>query len=88
MGEGGRRTGCDFENRQAQKSRGLPPPSVSSANVFQICPVLALPQFHLAGRCGPRGWMLLARVGDHLETFLSLPQATLRSQLERWRAGR
>ena len=34
-----------------------------SANVFQICLVLALPQFHQAGSpgwCGPRGWMLLA----------------------------
>ena len=37
--------------------------------------------------CGPHGWMLLARVGDHLETFCQ-PQATLRSQLESWRAGR
>jgi len=56
-----------------------------SANVFQICSVLEIPQFHLAGRCGPRGWMSIARVGDHLETFC-LPQATLRSQQESWRA--
>jgi len=32
--------GCDVENRQARKSRGLPPPSALSANVFQICSVL------------------------------------------------
>ena len=31
--------------------------------------------------------LFAARVCDHLETFC-LPQATLRSQLESWRAGR
>ena len=56
------------ENRHARKSRGLPAPSVFSANVFQICSVLALPQFHLAGRCGPCEWMLLG--GDHLDVIL------------------
>ena len=41
----------------------------------------------------PPGWemwtsrMDVTRVGYHLETFC-LPQATLRSQLEHWRAGR
>ena len=45
--------GCDVENRQARKSRGLPPPAALSANVFQICSVLEIPQFHLAWRCGP-----------------------------------
>jgi hypothetical protein len=72
------------------KEPGVPagPPSVLSANVFQICSVLEIPQFHLAGRCGPRGWVLLAsKVVDHLETFC-LPKATLRSHLETWRAGR
>ena len=39
--------GCNVENRQARKSRVL------SANVFQICSVLEIPQFHLAWRCGP-----------------------------------
>jgi hypothetical protein len=33
------------------KEPGSPPALVFSADVFQICLVLALPQFQLAGRC-------------------------------------
>ena len=40
----------------------------------------------VAGRCGPRGWMLLAR-GRPPWDFLPTT-GSLRSQLERWRAGR
>jgi hypothetical protein len=77
--------GCDVENRQARKSRGLPAPiwllflqeqrkdiilhPVLSANVFQISFVLEIPDLDPAGRCDPCGRIFLARVGDHLETF-------------------
>ncbi len=42
--------GSDMENRQARKSRGLPPTTVLIVNIFQMCPVLARHQFHLACR--------------------------------------
>ena len=35
------------------KEPGAPPPAALSANVFQICSVLEIPQFYLTGRCGP-----------------------------------
>ena len=59
------------ETDRLERVEGSLHPAVLSSNVFQICSVLEIPQLHMAGRCGPRRRMLLARVGDHLETFFS-----------------
>jgi len=70
------------------KEPGAPPPVALSANVFQICSALEfLSSTWMGGVDWTVGCYLLLQVGDHLETFC-LPQATLRSQLESWRAGR
>ena len=69
------------------KEPGAPPPSFLSANIFQICPVLAPPQFHLTGSVCAYLADRCCSVGDHLETFC-LPQATLTALCgPSWRAG-
>jgi hypothetical protein len=71
------------------KEPGAPPPAALSANVFQICSALEFLSSTWMGGVWTGRLDVTRSVGDHLETFcLPQPEATLRSQLESWRAGR